>query len=34
MQQVTQDARFDLTGFNEIATKVAGACGTTFQPAK
>ena len=34
MQQVTQDARFDLTGFNEIATQVAGTCGTTFQPAK
>jgi len=34
MQQVTQDARFDLTGFNEVATKVAAACGTTSHPAK
>jgi len=33
-ERVIQDAGFDLTGFNEIATQVAGTCGTTFQPAK
>ena len=32
--RMTQDAGFDLAGFNEVATKVAGACGTTFQTAK
>ena len=32
--RVTQDAGFDLIGFNEVATKVGGACGTTFQPAE
>ena len=32
--RMTQDAGFGLTGFNKVATKVAGACGTTFQPAK
>ena len=34
VQQVTRDTGFDSTGFNEVATKVAAACGTTFQPAK
>jgi hypothetical protein len=28
--RMTQDAGFDLTGIKEVATKVAGACGTTF----
>ena len=29
--RMTQDAAFDLTGIAEVAPKVAGACGVTFQ---